>query len=305
MNKLKLKAPATTGNAGPGYDVFAVALDRPYDEVHLELNETKKISIEIIGNDQEIPEEPDKNSAGIAAKELLSKAGLEQGVHIRIIKKMPSGGGLGTTGTSAAAAVVGLNKLLDLQFSLNELTDVARMGEIASGGDPHADNVAASIFGGFVIVRNYNPLEVLKVEVPEFPVVLAVQKKTYGITRGLISFDIGEEKIVNQIANCASMVHALYQKDSSLFGKACSVDHIAEPARAGTIPGYREVKKQVLNAGAFGCNISGGGSSIFAICDEKNQDSILEIMKEGFKRNGGFVDVIKTKFSNLGVQEIK
>ena len=306
MKKIRLRGPATSANVGPGYDIFAMALKEPYDEISLELTDDKKILIEVEGNNQSIiPLKVEDNTAGLAILEFKKRYNFDFGVKVTITKHMTSGGGLGTTGASAASAVYGLNKLLDLNLSSNELIDIARFGEVASGGSPHADNVAAAIMGGFILVKSYNPIDVIKLEMPEFPVVLAVIQKSQRTTRGFITYEIGQEKLKDQMSRCASVIHGILTKDVEEFGKAISVDHIAEPVRAAAIMNYHETKAAVLNAGAYGFNVSGGGSSVIAICNTSNQDEIARIMQKELSKNPTFDKIIKTTTSNTGVCEIK
>lgn len=304
MKQIRLRGPATSANVGPGYDIFAMALSQPYDEMLLELTENDKVTIDFIGNSQNIPVEVNDNTAGLAIMELKNRYNLDFGVKVTITKHMTSGCGLGTTGASAASAVYGLNKLLNLNLSDNELIDLARMGEIASGGSPHADNVAAALLGGFVLVKKYYPIDVLKLEMPDFPVVLAVIKKSQRTTRGFITYEIGQEKLKEQMAHCSRVIHAIHTKDPEEFGKAISVDHIAEPVRSAVISNYSQTKKDVILSGAYGCTISGGGSSVIAICPKHLQDEIADIMQRGLSINSNFVKVIKTTTSNRGVCEI-
>ncbi len=304
MKRILIKSPATTGNVGPGYDIFALALSHPFDEVEIILDESKLVKIEVVNDSQNIPTTLNDNTAGLAILELLRRNKLEQGMTIRIIKKMKSGGGMGTTGASAAAAVYGVNELLKLNLSMNEMIDIARRGEVASGGSPHADNVAASLLGGFILVKSYNPIDVLKIEMPEFPVVFAAIKKSQRTTRGFITYEIGQEKLKDQMARCSRIIHALHTKDIQEFGAAFSTDHIAEPVRAASIPEYYAVKNQALDAGAFGFQISGGGSSVISICSEDKMDEVVEIMEKGFANNPYFVQVYKTSTSNQGVHII-
>lgn len=305
MRSVKLFAPATSANVGPGYDIFALTLHEPHDEVTITLNNTGQLTFEITGNHQEIPLNIHDNVATLAVMELLKRKNLQQGIHIVLHKNMISGGGLGTTGASASACIFGLNALLGLNLSPNEMIDIARMGEIASGGSPHADNVAAGILGGFVLVKSYHPIDVLKLDVPEIPIVLAVIRKSQRTTRGFITYEIGQEKLKEQMARCARVIHALHTRDIEEFGRAISVDYIAEPVRSAAIPGYQEIKTKALNAGAYGFNVSGGGSSIFAVCPGSKIDTIANIMEEGFKGNPLFFGVIKTMASNTGVRIIE
>jgi len=278
MKYIRLKAPATTANVGPGYDIFSMALAKPYDEIEVSINNTKNIRIEISGDTQNIPVKVSDNTAGLALIELFKRKKLSAGISLKIHKRIFSGAGLGTTGASAAAAIYGVNKLLKLGMDDNELIEFARYGEIASGGSPHADNVAAALLGGFVLIKSYNPIDVLKLNIPEFPVILAVIRKSQRTTRGFITYEIGQEKLKEQMARCARVINAVNTQDIAEFGDAVSVDYIAEPVRGAAIKEYKQVKEQVLKAGAYGCNISGGGSSVFAICAPSLIKKIAGIM---------------------------
>ncbi len=304
MNSIRLRGPATSANVGPGYDIFAMALKEPYDEMLLELTNDNAITINFEGDSQNIPITIEDNTAGLAILELKKRYKPDLGVKVTITKHMTSGCGLGTTGTSASSAIYGLNKMLQLNLSDNELVDLARMGEIASGGSPHADNVAAAMLGGFILIKDYHPIDVLKLQMPEFPVVLAVIKKTQRTTRGFITYEIGPDKLKDQMARCSRVIHAIHTRDAEEFGKAISVDHIAEPVRSAVIANYNETKAKVLAAGAFGSTVSGGGSSVITICPAHLQDEIAAIMESGLKGNPNFVKIIKTTTSNTGVCEM-
>ena len=304
MNRIRIKAPATSANVGPGYDIFALALEEPYDVIELSLNDSGQITIQIDNNAQNIPTNPNDNTAGLAALELLKAKNFKTGLHINIIKNMSSGGGMGTTGASAGATVFGLNKLFSLGLSNNELIDIARRGEVASGGSPHADNVAAAILGGFVLVKDYNPIDVLKLDFPKVPIVLAAIKKSQRTTRGFITYEIGQEKLKAQMARCSRVIHAIHTNDMVEFGKAISVDYIHEPVRGAAIPGYWETKSKVIEMGAYGCTISGGGSSVIAFCPLEKQEEIAAFMQKQFADNSNFVKVIRSFTSNTGVQVI-
>ncbi len=300
--KIRILSPATSANVGPGYDIFALALESPADIIELSLRDDTDIRITIENNQQHIPTHPAENSAGIAAKSVLEKYAPARGADIHIVKRMPSGGGLGTTGASAAATVFGLNHLLKLNLSPDTMIDLARRGEVASGGTPHADNVAASILGGFILVKSYAPLQVMKIDIPEIPVVLAAIRKSIRTTRGFITYDIGAEKLKEQMARCSRMIHALHTSDWNEFGAALNRDFIHEPVRSAAIPRYHEVKQKAMEMGAYGCTISGGGSSVIAFCPPEKQAEIARMMNEYFADNEHFVEVIETFTSNLGVR---
>lgn len=279
-------------------------MENPYDEFRIKLNDKNSINIKILGEKEDIPVCAEKNTAGLAILNLLKKVNSSSGVDMEIKKKMKIGAGLGSSGASASASVYGLNKLLSLNLSHNEMIEIASKGEIASGGAPHADNVAGALLGGFVFIKSYNPIDVVKIEVWDIPIAIGVIKKAQRTTRHLIPKKFDLNKVKEQLSHCASIVHSILKKDLEGLGRAINTDYISEPVRAKAIPEYREIKKKILDAGSYGCNISGGGSSIFAICEEKRIYDVAEVIKRELDRRGIGEEVIITKASNEGIKEI-
>jgi len=157
-----VKAPSSTANLGPGFDVFGLAVDAFFDEV--KLSKKKEKGIKIISKDS-IPTNPTNNTAGLVVNTMLKKFKINSGIEIKIKKGVPIGFGLGSSAASAAATAVAFDKLFKLNLDPNSLVEFAGIGEKASAGSVHYDNVAASILGGFVIVRN-NPLDIIKIKAP-------------------------------------------------------------------------------------------------------------------------------------------
>ena len=106
------------------------------------------------------------------------------------------------------------------------------------------------------------------------------------------------------MSSCASLIQAILSGDLKNIGEAINRDHISEPARSRFIYRYNDIKKKVLEVGAYGCNVSGGGSSIFAICEESKTGEIAEIMNTYSDKEGVKNEVIVTKASNTGIVEI-
>lgn len=304
MNEIVIRAPATIANFGPGFDIFALALDHPCDIIKLKLNNSRSINVRITGKTDDIPCSPEKNTAGLAALHFFRELESSAGADIEIVKKMPPCAGLGTSAASAVASIYGLNKLLDVNLTDNEIIEIARQGERASGGAAHADNVAACLLGGFIFVQSYSPINILKIDVPEIPFVICVMKKAQTTTRSLIpeTFKLAEMK--EQMSLCATLIQSIIKGDLKKIGQAINRDLISEPVRSKFIPGYNELKKKVLEAGAYGCNISGGGSSIFAICEKGKIEEISQLMAAFYDSKAIKVEIIKTKASNRGLTEI-
>ena len=283
MASVTVKAPCSTANLGPGYDVFGLALNAFYDRVTLSKGGT---GIKIQSKDS-IPSSVEKNTAGIVVKEMAKKFKIKSGITIQIKKGVPPGYGLGSSAASAAAAAVGMNSLFKLRLKSNDLVKFAGMGERASAGSIHYDNVAASILGGFIIVTT-DPFDILHFTPPNdlvlclaIPNIPIPPKKTM-VSRSVIPSKVPIDASVKNISNAASIVVGILKKDAALIGRSIK-DEIVEPARQHLIPGFSRVKKNALNAGALGVTISGAGPSVIAFGTKKsNANKICEAMIKGF-----------------------
>lgn len=304
MNEILIQAPATVANFGPGFDIFALALARPFNRFRVRLDQSGQVKVRIAGDEEGIPTTPRDNTAGLAAIHFLEKVSSTAGVEVEIFKGMRSGSGLGSSAASAVACAFGLNKLSGNPLSERDLLDVASRAEVASGGTPHADNVAACLLGGFVLIRSYRPLDFIKIQVPRIPMVVAVMHKPQQTTRRLIPGEFSLSDMKEQMASCAAVVRALMAGDLEAFGRAINTDLVSEPVRSRFIPDYSEIKRKVLEAGAFGFNVSGGGSSVFAVCEESRTAATAALMKDLFARARADCEVLITHASDSGAVEI-
>ena len=293
LSQVTVKAPATTANLGPGFDVFGLALEQPSDKVTLTLI-PEGVEIEVSGLSADtVPAVPEKNTAGVVANHMLKEFSLKTGVHIKIEKGILPGMGLGSSAASAAAVAYGLNRLFSLNLDNKELIRLAAKGEVASAGFEHADNVSAAICGDFVIVKSYNPLEVVNLKSPpDMEVCVALPQMATPMSktekaRLVVSKMVPMDKLVQNVGNAAAMASGFATGDVDLIGKSMS-DAIVEPARAFLIPGYQQVKENALKAGACGVAISGAGPAMISIVNKKKADvsKIANAMKEGFKAAG-------------------
>jgi len=284
-------APATSANLGAGFDVFGVALDALSDRVLVERTEGRKIEIEVEGEGSEsIPREPGKNTAGIVANELLKLSREKIGLRIRILKGIRPGSGLGSSAASAAATAIAINDLLGINLSPTELIGFAALGEMASAGAPHADNVAAAILGGFIIIASREPLEVFKIKMPdnvEFAIVLPEIKLDTKLARSVLPRSVDLGSMVHNVGRAATFVAGIALNSVEVMGKGM-VDAVVEPARARLIPGLNHVKEKALKSGAVGVSISGAGPSVIALVDSKKAKArdVALAMKEAFEEVG-------------------
>ncbi len=271
--EIRVFAPASVTNVSCGFDIMGFALEWPGDEIVLRLKKEPNITIKKITNDQgKLPLDPYKNTAGRSLMALAEHLGFSDGIDMEIHKKMAMGSGLGSSAASAVASVYALNMLLDQPLDKKELLPFALEGEkLSSGGHVHADNVAASLFGGFIIVRSLEPIEIVNIDYPEdlhcAVIHPQIELKTAEMRR-IIRQEITLGNAVQQWGNIAGLVAGLMKKDYGLISRSLQ-DVIIEPVRSKVIPGYDEVKKAAISAGALGSSISGSGPSIFALCKSK------------------------------------
>ena len=270
-NSVKVFAPATVANVGPGFDVLGLALENIGDEIEMVVTNKSGITIEM--PDSDLPTDPKLNVAGVAVQALLDHLQSDQGFHIIIHKNIAPGSGLGSSASSAAGAVYGANELLGAPVSKIDLVRFAMMGEAIASGKAHADNVAPSLLGGFTLIRSYDPLDIVSLAYPQDLVVVVIHPKievktsdSKKILRKLIPMEVA----VKQWGNLAGLVSGLASGNYDLISKSLE-DSIVEPVRSMLIPEFDELKKGALNQGALGCSISGSGPSVFAICSDRKK----------------------------------
>jgi homoserine kinase len=263
-------APATVANLGVGFDVLGMALAAPGDHVTARIADGPAgVTIARIGAPDGVvlPIEAAGNTAGVAALAVLRKAGVEAAVELIVRKGLPVGSGMGGSAASAAAAAVAVNVLLGSPLRRNDLIGPCVEAEAAVAGR-HADNVAPAVLGGIVLVRSVDPLDVVRLPVPDGLTVVVVTPRLVLETRtsrAVLPSQVPLRAFVANTANLAALVAALFANDLSLLGR-CGPDAIVTPARAPLVPGCEAAIAAALAAGALMSSISGSGPSVFAMC---------------------------------------
>ncbi len=266
---IKVFAPATVANVACGYDLLGFALDKPGDEIIARFSDSPGLKItKITGAKGKLPLEVEKNTAGVAALRMLEHIGEEgRGIELEIHKKMPFGSGLGSSAASAVAGVMAINELLKRPLQKREMLHFAVLGEQIADGAYHADNVAPSLLGGMIFIRDNASLDVHRIPLIRglqatviYPHIEILTKDA----RDVLSKELELKQHVTQNGNLGGLIVGLYNSDLDLVGRSLQ-DVIIEPQRARLIPGFHQVQEAALKAGALGCSISGAGPSIFAL----------------------------------------
>ena len=306
MEEIRIFCPATIANVSCGFDVLGLALDTIGDEMVIRKTEEKGIRISKITG-QELPLDAEKNVAGVAGFSLLANSDYDGGFDIEIHKKIKPGSGIGSSAASSAGAVWGMNELLGKPFSNLELVNFAIQGEKLASNVAHADNVAPALFGGFTLVRSYDPLDVIPINAPKelYATVIhpQIEIKTAD-SRKVLKTNISLEKGIKQWGNLGGLIAGLFTEDYELISRSLE-DHIVEPIRSILIPAFDEVKKTAIQSGALGCGISGSGPSIFALSKGKNvADTVGKHMTEVYKKIGVDFDLHVSKVNLEGCKKI-
>ncbi|WP_304516686.1 homoserine kinase [Cecembia rubra] len=304
MKQVTAFAPATVANVSCGFDILGFAIDELGDRVRINLSDNGELKVkEITGDDGRLPVEVDKNTCSVAIQAMLDALGIKQGMDIHLYKGLPLGSGMGSSAASAAAALVAANELLGKPFEKKDLVPFAMEAERIACGAAHADNVAPSILGGFVLIRGYDPLDVVKLPVPDGLYCTLVhphlELKTAD-SRSVLRQRISLKESVVQSGNIAGLIAGLFQSDFELISRSLK-DVIAEPSRALLIPGFYELREAIRSIGALGSGISGSGPTIFIL--SKGKDIALKASQESkkvFEKIGLGVDIYVSEVNDRG-----
>jgi homoserine kinase len=305
--RVRVFAPASISNLGPGFDVIGLALREPGDIVEAEIASTPGVEIvEVTGDDGALSRNADANVAGVAAADVLRRidaaasraatrpAGANTarvGVRLWVHKRMPLASGLGSSAASSVAGAFAVNELLGRPFSRRELLASAMEGERVASGAVHADNAAPSLLGGIVLIRSYDPLDLVDLPTPAGLVVAVVHPHcsvpTAAARAILADRPFRLSDAVANLGNLGALVSALHRGDLRLLGRSVE-DRLVEPLRAHLIPGFGAVKAAAAAAGALGCSIAGAGPSMFAFAaDEARAAAIAAAMRNAFLEAAG------------------
>lgn len=267
-------APGSIGNVGPGFDVLGLAVDGIGDTVTIELTKESWRIAEVTGRDAPmVPVIPERNCAAIAAHAYLKPFGFNAVVTIH--KGLALAGGMGGSAASSvagayAAALACHAAGLGPMAQTREILAAALEGEGSVAGR-HLDNIAPSVVGGLALSRCVDPIDVVKLPVgAEWWIALVTPRVRIRTrdARALLPERSERAEWVQQMANTTALAHAFAIGDGELLRRSLD-DRYAEPRRASLIPRFYEVKRAALDAGAYGCSISGSGPTLFAIAPDQ------------------------------------
>lgn len=302
--KITAFAPATVANVSCGFDILGFAVDNLGDEVTVGFSDVPGLTIKkITGDNGRLPYAVQKNTCTVAINAMLQELDFTGGLEVELHKGLPLGSGMGSSAASSAAALMAANHLLGSPFSKQELVPFAIQAEAIACGAGHADNVAPALLGGFVLIRGYEPLDIIRLNVPKGLYCTLVHphlELNTADSRSVLKNTVSLQDAIIQSGNIAGLVAGLYQEDMGLISRSLN-DVIAEPSRSILIPGFDQVKEGVKNVGALGCGISGSGPAIFILSpNEVIAKEVQQVSQGVYDQIGLSVDVYVTAINIRG-----
>jgi homoserine kinase len=301
-------APASVGNVAIGFDILGFAVDALGDKVTVSRRAEPGVVItRVHGIAGELPTEPQRNTAGQALLAMQEVLKPPFGFSMEIEKGIPLGSGLGGSAASAVAAVVAGNALLSEPCSKLELLKFAMQGEAVASGSLHVDNISPSLFGGLVLTVGIDHPRVKQIPVPPQVQAVILHPHMFLSTkqaRAILKRTVDLSDFVWQTANLAGFISGCYTNDLDMI-RASLEDVVIEPQRQALIPGFQEVRRAAMAAGALGCSISGAGPTTFAWAHVSKAVAVRDAMRAEFERKSIQLDEWIVGIESAGARVIE
>ncbi|GMR10587.1 MAG: homoserine kinase [Anaerolineae bacterium] len=277
MRSLRVKVPASAANLGPGFDSLALALDL-HNELVIEVMDAN-LELQAEGEGEGRLPTDASNRIARAAYRFFRTVGIPPpGMRIRSINHIPLGAGLGSSAAAIVAGLVAADAIAETKMNREQLL------EIAWEMEGHADNVAAAIFGGLIIVGQSSG-SLLTAQIPIAPMRFAIvtpeiELPTTGM-RDTLPRNVTLHDAALNLGRMGLMVEALRHGDFDLLSHAAE-DRLHEPYRTPLIPGYSEARSAGLEAGAAAVTLAGAGPGLIAFAPDRHE-AIAEAMAIAFR----------------------
>lgn len=258
---VKIRIPATSANLGSGFDALGVALNM-YNYVYM--REDDKITV--VSRDQEVPTD-ESNLIYKTVKEFYNLCGKDlKGLFIEQTSNIPQARGLGSSSACVIAGLLGANEMLGRPLSQDDIINIAAKIE------GHPDNSTPALLGGLITaVFDGKEVHYVKQEVNsdlKFAVIVPDFELKTEQAREILPKNIDHMDARYNLSRSALMAVSLYSGKYENLRVACD-DKLHQPYRLPLIPHAKEVIEMCYENGAYANYISGAGSSLMAIVDDK------------------------------------
>ena len=301
--------PASLSNLGPGFDTLGLCIQGLGDVVEAWLTDRPGVQI-VIGKgtvDARVPADPTTNTAARAAREVLKLANARQGVVLRLRKGIRLGSGIGGSAASAVAGAWATNLLLGQPFAKDALVPAVLTAEATASGSQHGDNVLPALFGG-VVLTSAHPVNYRRIALPRPLTVALIAPHLEILTapaRAALPDTVPFREAIDNAADLAFLVDGYRCGDWEAVGKHMMRDRLVEPLRAKLVPGYHAVRQAAVQAGAYGCALSGSGPALFALTESAaGARKVLDAMLDACRGAGLKAESLVTEADRDGVRVV-
>jgi homoserine kinase len=254
--RMRVSAPASSANLGPGFDCLAVALDLR-NEIELRRANGEGLRIVVEGEGAEaVATGPDN----LFVRAFAAAGGEIQGLELRMQNRVPFARGLGSSAATIAAGVAA-----GLAWSGRDDDPL----ELAADIEGHPDNVAAALAGGVTLAWR-TPIGPRSLRLARCPVEFVAVVPEYELSteqaRAAIPPQVPHYDAAHTAGRAALLVAALDAGRTDLIADALD-DRLHEPYRASLVPLLAEVRRRVADLPALGATLSGAGPAVLVWCE--------------------------------------
>jgi homoserine kinase len=308
--EVQIFGPASLSNLGPGFDALGLCIAGVGDVIGARRVEAPGVHLEhdpgIIS--WVLPKDHRKNTAVIAAEGVLALVGENVGVAFTLKKGIPLGSGIGGSAASAVAGAWAVNVLFGSPLEKEALIEAVLDAEDVASGGRHGDNALPALLGGLVLVSSSDPSRYRRIELPgalHLALILPDVEVLTRQAREMLPDAVPLRDAVHNASELAFLVDAYRCGDWETVGRCMMQDRLVEPIRAGLVPCYDAVRAAALDAGAYGCALTGSGPAMFAVAGSENEAAqIRDAMIEASLAGGVDARGIVTEANDYGVAEM-
>ncbi len=278
MTLVRVKAPATTANMGPGYDCLGMALD-VWNTIEVEVLDSGEPVVEVTGEGAGELGTGRDNLVYRSMEFLFQDAGQEMPlVRIRCDNAIPLARGMGSSAAAIAGGLVAANAICSQDYTPNDLL------EMAATIEGHPDNVAAAVLGGMQLVisdktEEGSRLYAVSINVPpELRAVVFVPQVRIATedARAVLPEKITVADAVHNMGRIGLLVASMTTNHPEYLAIATQ-DLLHQPYRQPLFPAMKVIFKAALDAGALGVFLSGSGSTVLALTQGREMTVAYEM----------------------------
>ena len=289
---MTIDVPATSANLGPGFDTLGLALDLTN---HIIVKESNFVSIAIKGEGANKPKLRTNNQfVNIFYNFYIKLVGRRDSFRFEFHNNIPFSRGLGSSSAVIVAAIASAYKMAGVELSRDAILNKALFYE------PHPDNIAPAVHGGFTASLTIKNEKVLtqKKEIPDYlkaVMVIPNRPMSTNQSRSKLPKNYSMQKTVFNVSHAAVLTAAFFNEDWKSL-RIASEDMIHQNTRMKQMKELFEVQKTALLNGALMSTLSGSGSSFFNMTYADDAAYLHRKLREKFPQ----FRVETYNFNNIG-----